>query len=428
MSARPDLQPGKSKPSGSYAPLDERTTDALEAKDAGSSLDNSVDLCHPRILFDKYWDHMKTLLVQADESTGKTLPTDALGMLVATLRLSPEDVVEEIRRKLGLEEKGRRENLRLAEMTASGLLGSLLEEVLRRVGNGKARVQEIQALLKNLKVVKRLRTGNRVVLLDNLHSALLDVDRVRIAARAKELVTEAKAEANLKAKKKVSTQKKGKGKKIKKKQGSSDGEMSDSESSMGAQDLVELKEAGPGRECGHMSEHTEVGSEAVVEQFVSFRIAMNATLPAMNAFARAQTTLAVLPNLLGQVDLTLCKTQVAHDFEVADPRVPLDLWLSFMNELKAETVARQKERAVQRRATQANERDNRRKRQKVQSREKVLMNESMEAERALGLGVSQDREYELWEQAKATAASEDIRARGRVRRQQKQFIPMSMYY
>ena len=127
----------------------------------------------------------------------------------------------------------------------------------------------------------------------------------------------------------------------------------------------------------------------------------------LNLFARAQTTLTALPKLLSQVNLTSSKTQVAHDFEVADPRVPLDLWSSFMEKLKADTTARRAQRTAQRRETQEQERESQRKRQKVQSRENILMAENMEAERALGLGeISTGREYQLWDQAKATAASE----------------------
>ena len=100
-----------------------------------------------------------------------------------------------------------------------------------------------------------------------------------------------------------------------------------------------------------------------------------------------------------------------------------------MNKLKADNTARHAQRAAQRQTTKMNERESQRKRQKVQSRENVLMAASMEAERALGLGeISTSREYELWDHARATVESEDIRQRGRVRRQRTQFVPMSMYF
>jgi len=119
LSGRPELQPGKEKSSGSYAPLDERTIVALNAKASGISPDNTVDLCHPRILFDQYWKRIKTMYIHSGDSATCILPALPRSMLVATLRLSPEDIMDEIRRKLASEAKRLREKKRLAEMEAT---------------------------------------------------------------------------------------------------------------------------------------------------------------------------------------------------------------------------------------------------------------------------------------------------------------------
>ena len=56
-----------------------------------------------------------------------------LSVLVATLRLSPEDIMEEIRRKLAGEAKRKQEKERLGEMKDSeaGLLYALTEYVIK---------------------------------------------------------------------------------------------------------------------------------------------------------------------------------------------------------------------------------------------------------------------------------------------------------
>ena len=101
-STRTHLQPGKDTEGGDYAPLDERTQIALDAKASGKITDDiKIDVYHPRLLFDRAWKVIEPLLIPIPDDNGLLdLRPDMMNPLVAALRTSATKLMREARRKL----------------------------------------------------------------------------------------------------------------------------------------------------------------------------------------------------------------------------------------------------------------------------------------------------------------------------------------
>ena len=143
-----------------------------------------------------------------------------------------------------------------------------------------------------------------MVLLDNLHSVLSTNERVRIDARANEIKATATTNGTKPAKKNGDRNRQ----REEKDHDSDEGEVGDS----GDDDSEESDESDD-----QPSDSDNECAEAVADEYVTFQVAMRATKAAMEAFARAGTTLAAIPNLLSQVNFTDSKIQVSHSFEMA---------------------------------------------------------------------------------------------------------------
>ena len=166
LSEQPHLQPGVDTPSGSYMPLDERIRTA-----SADTLD-AVDALHPRLLFDAAWPELQRRIVRCEDGSAKEFEPDVMDKLTKTLRCSPEEIMEEVRKKLASAARIAAEKIATEEMRATGHYDALLEFVAEHSANGKARKPELVALLKERRLPSRQRMGSKITLLQKLQLKL----------------------------------------------------------------------------------------------------------------------------------------------------------------------------------------------------------------------------------------------------------------